>query len=77
MAPGTKSLDTFGLPSFSFPRPLPLSEASVLLFFLDLYAENVYMFIYRPHNIEIQKRVPKRWGFVSLRDKAECFGADG
>lgn len=51
VAPGTKSLDTFGLPSFAPRCPLPLTEASVVLFFLDLHAENVYMFIYRPHNI--------------------------
>ena len=46
-----ESLDTFGLPSFYLAGPLRLSEASVVLFFLDFYAENVYMFIYRPHNI--------------------------
>lgn len=45
VAPGTKSLDTFGLPSFSFPRPLPLSEASVVLSFW-IYMQKTYICLY-------------------------------
>lgn len=45
MAPGTKSLDTFYLSSFALPCPLPLSEASVVLFF-RIYMQKTYLCSY-------------------------------
>lgn len=73
---GTKSLDTFALPSFAAPVPSLLQRLLGCFSFGFTCRERIYVYVPVGKLINTYTRAPKAW-FSSLPDTATCSGADG